>query len=258
MKSGTRTVAVAAVLAAAGSVAPHAAVAQSVGAVQQAPAPGTQAPAPPGAQVPGTTTPAPTAPGTAAPLPGSTGVLPAAPVASRTFTTPVGLLFHTVRPERVADFERVIGYLEAALQKSSDPTVQAQAKGWRAFRVTEPGPNSTVLYAFVIDPVAPGADYGLGRILADGYPETVQLQEIWKLYQGAVTSGGTLLSLTRVVPGAALPLTVPTVPAATTPAPAPRPLPPDADPARLPPPTAPSTTPAPVAPTAPPATTSVP
>jgi hypothetical protein len=36
----------------------------------------------------------------------------------------------------------------------------------------------------VIDPVVPGADYSLGPILAAAYPDRVQ--EIWKLYQGAI------------------------------------------------------------------------
>ena len=65
----------------------------------------------------------------------------------------------------------------------------AQAQGWKIFSALEPGPNATSLYVFVIDPAVPGADYGLGRILADAYPE--QIQEIWKLYTGSVTGGGT-------------------------------------------------------------------
>ena len=130
---------------------------------------------------------------------------PAAAPAStpaRTFTAPVGLLFNTVRPDRVADFEKVIGYLQAALQKSADAKDRAQAQGWKVFKATEPGPAGTVLYVFVIDPTVPGADYGLGRILAEAYTDTAQLQEIWKLYTGAVTSGGTLLNLNAVKPAA--------------------------------------------------------
>jgi len=157
------------------------------------------------------------------------GQTPAAPPAAttRTFTAPTGLLFNTVRPERVADFERVIGYLQTALEKSGDSKDRAQAQGWRIFKAAEPGPGNTVLYVFVLDPTVPGADYGLGRILAEAY-EPAQLQEIWRLYTGAVTSGGTLLNLTPVKPGAATP-TPATPPSNTAPD---RPLPPDADPNR--------------------------
>jgi hypothetical protein len=158
-------------------------------------------------------------PAAAAPAPAATG--------SRTFTAPVGLLFNTVRPDRVADFERVLGYVQAALEKSGDPKDRAQWQGWKVFKAAEPGPAGSVLYVFLIDPTVPSADYGLGRLLADAYPDTAQLQEIWKLYTGAVTGGGSLLNLSPVKPSL--------TPAPGTPPAAPpveRPLPPDADPNR--------------------------
>ena len=122
-----------------------------------------------------------------------------APV-GRTFAAPVGLLFNTVRAERVKDFEIFLAYLRAALDKATDPGVQAQARGWRMLRATEPGPNSTVLYVFVLDPTVAGADYSLGRIMADAYPDAVQLSEIWKLYTSSVVGGGSLLNLTPLKP----------------------------------------------------------
>lgn len=149
--------------------------------------------------------------------------------AARTFTAPVGLLFNTVRPERVADFEKVIGYVQEALAKSSDAKDRAQGQGWHVYKAAEPGPNNTVLYVFVLDPTVSGADYGLGRILAEAYTDTAQLQEIWKLYTGAVTSGGSLLNLSPVRPGT----TSGPSPKDDAPAqPTERPLPPDADPNR--------------------------
>jgi len=159
------------------------------------------------------------------------GQTPATPPAAtaRTFTAPTGLLFNTVRPERVADFERVIGYLQSALEKSADPKDRAQAQGWRIFKAAEPGPGNTVLYVFVLDPTVPGADYGLGRILAEAYDPT-QLQEIWRLYTGAVTGGGTLLNLNPVNPFLDAPPTTETPPSSTPPTD--RPVPPDADPNR--------------------------
>jgi hypothetical protein len=59
-----------------------------------------------------------------------------------------------------------------------------------------------VLYVFILDPTVKGADYGLGRILAEAFPDTARLQEIWKLYQDSVASGGSLLNLTPVDPKA--------------------------------------------------------
>jgi hypothetical protein len=122
--------------------------------------------------------------------------VPPAPAVARTFSAGTGLLFNAVRADRVVDFEMVVGYLQAALEKSPDPTVRAQARGWRVFKATEPGPNATVLYVFLLDPAVGGADYGLGRILSDAYPD--QIQDIWKLYSGALVGGGSLLNLVPV------------------------------------------------------------
>jgi hypothetical protein len=119
---------------------------------------------------------------------------------ARVFTTPMGIILNAVRPERVADFEKVVGYLEAAFASSTDATVRAQAQGWRVLKASEPGPNGSVLYVFLLDPAVSSADYGLGRILAEAYPEQAKLQEIWKLYTDSLASGGSLLSLTPVMP----------------------------------------------------------
>lgn len=144
-----------------------------------------------------------------------------APGPPRTFTAPAGLLFNTVRSERVADFEKAMAYVQEALAKSTDPRVQEQARGWHMFKASEPGPNNTVLYVFELNPTVVGADYGLGRILADAFPDQAQLQEIWRLYTGSVTSGGSLLNLTPLMPSLK-PLNGPRndsdTPATTTPA----------------------------------------
>ncbi len=150
--------------------------------------------------------------------------MPVVPL-TRTFTAKSGLLLNTVRPERVKDFETVMWYLQQALEKSTDPTVRAQAQGWKIFRAVEPGPNATVMYVFLLDPAVPDADYSLGRILADAYPE--QIQEIWKLYMGSVTGGGTLVNLNPVEPMPPMPVT-PLLPPDPTLAPGTRTPPPPA------------------------------
>ena len=168
----------------------------------------------------------PTAPSAAAPAGAPAAPASVTPPLTRSLTTKAGLLFNTVRPERVADFETVLWYLEQALRQSTDPTVRAQAQGWKVFRAVEPGPNASVLYVFVLDPAVPRADYGLGRILADAFPDKVQ--EIWRLYQGAVSSGGSLLNLAPLELKEPAPLTPPGAsgrPAAAPPARTPPPPP---------------------------------
>ena len=94
-----------------------------------------------------------------------------------------------------------MGYLRAALASSTNERVRAQAAGWRIFKATEGAPGGAVLYVYFLDPTVMGADYSLGRILADAYPDDAKLREIWKLYSGAVT-GGSILNLTPVKPAA--------------------------------------------------------
>jgi hypothetical protein len=134
-----------------------------------------------------------------APAPAAGKTEPAPPVSSvRTFTAPVGLLLNIVRPERVSDFEKLIGHLQSALAASSDATIREQAKGWKVYKASETGPNGSVLYVFLLDPVVKGADYALGRILAEAFPDAARLQEIWKLYTDSIAGGGSLLNLTPV------------------------------------------------------------
>ena len=163
------------------------------------------------------------------------------------------MLFSAVRAERALDFEAVIGYLQSALAMSTDPMVRAQAEGWKVYKATEPGPNGTLVYVFVLDPVVPGAEYGLGRILADAYPD--KITEIWKLYTTSLAGGGSLLNLNAVIDGK--PVAPPVAaPAGVTPAPATPPgaAPPGTvPPATTPPGTAPPATTLPG--TVPPATT---
>ncbi len=154
-------------------------------------------------------------------------------MAARTFTAPVGVIFNTVRADRVADFETLIGHLQTALARSTDPTVQAQAKGWRVLKAAEPGPSGAVLYVFMLDPTVPKAEYGIGQILAEAYPDPTQLREIWKLYTSSVTGGGSLLNLSPVdapAPVADAPAVAATTLQPESVAPAqPRMMPPDRD-----------------------------
>lgn len=184
---------------------------------------------------------APPAPGAAAPA------APAAPttaVVARTFTGPVGLVFNTVRPERVAEFERLLAEVQTALANSKNPTTQAQAKGWKFYKAAELGPGGSVMFVFVIDPVVKGEDYSLGKVLVEAFPDPVKLQEVWTLYTGSVTGGGSLLNLSPVsavvvppavkaAPGIATPPVPGTDPATDPPVP-PRTPPPDSDPTRNP------------------------
>ena len=169
---------------------------------------------------PATTAPAAPQPGLSGmpqqPTPGGAPIVPApvatnVPLGARMFLGSTGVIFNAVRPERVVDFELVIGYVQEALARSANAQVREQAKGWRMYKAVEPGPNGTILYVFWMDPAVMGADYALGPILSDAFPD--QVEQIWKLYQGALASGGSLLNLITVVPPPLPPPGAPIVPA---------------------------------------------
>ena len=73
-----------------------------------------------------------TAPAAAAPA-----AQPAAP-AARVFTGEVGMMFNVIKPDKTADFEKIIAKLKEALGKSEDPQHKAMAKGWRVLKNPEP------------------------------------------------------------------------------------------------------------------------
>jgi hypothetical protein len=114
------------------------------------------------------------------------------------FNAPAGVIFHQVISTKVPDFEQFLSHVRDALAKTTDKTLLSQAKGWKFFRVSEPGPNNDVLYAFVLDPVVPCVDYALGPILAAAIPDEAKLMEVWNLYKTSVRGGGTLLNLVPV------------------------------------------------------------
>jgi hypothetical protein len=200
---------------------------------------GAQQTQPPAGQQPPTQPPAPPATSSAAaskcPAP-----VPPATLPDRIFSGTMGMLLHPVFSTKVADFEMFLGYLRDALAKSTDPVVRQQAKGWKIYVDTTPGPNNDVIYVFLLDPAVPCVDYSLGPIIAASIADRGERDRVWHLYTNSVRTGGTLMDL--VPPGQApvkqaAPATAPSAtqkpPAAQTPAPPPA-VPLDANPNRPP------------------------
>jgi hypothetical protein len=151
----------------------------------------------------------------APPAPAPPQNIVAPPLPGRVFAAEEGLIFNAIRPDRVADFDVVIGKLRQALASSKDPIRNQQGRSWRIFKATEPGPNGSVLYVFLMDPVVKGADYGVAKILAEAYP--MEITELYRMYSGAfATAGQTLLNL-QPVTGQEGPSTASSPPASTSP-----------------------------------------
>jgi len=119
--------------------------------------------------------------------------LPAAAQNERSFSSDAGIIFNTIKPEKTADFEMVMGKLKEALQLSQDPVRQEMAEGWKVFKSVEPGPSGNVLYVWIMDPAVSGGDYTVSKILAEAFPEEVQ--DLYQRYSDAYASGQNLVNL---------------------------------------------------------------
>ena len=114
------------------------------------------------------------------------------------FSTDGGVILNFVKADKAADFEMVMGKLKEAFAKSEKPERKAQAAGWKYFKATEPGPNGAVIYVFIMDPVATGAEYSVGNILAEVFG--AEGQALYKTYSESYANPaiGALLHLTKV------------------------------------------------------------
>ena len=145
--------------------------------------------------LPGATPATPSAPPAPAPPPGQSVVSP--PPLGRVFAAEQGMIINAIRPDKVMDFETVIAKLREALTNSKDPVRNQQGWGWKVYKASEPGPNGSVLYVFVMDPVVKGADYGVAKILAEAYP--TEIMELYRMYTTAFAPAGqTLINLQPV------------------------------------------------------------
>jgi hypothetical protein len=114
------------------------------------------------------------------------------------FNSDGGVILNFVKADKTADFEMVMGKVKEALAKSEKPERKAQAAGWSYFKASEPGPGGAVIYVFVMNPVAKGAEYSVGAILVEGFG--AEGQTLYKTYSDSYANPaiGALLHLTKV------------------------------------------------------------
>jgi hypothetical protein len=124
---------------------------------------------------------------------------PAAPAANPfVFPGDAGLILNYVKADKTADFEMVLGKVKEALAKSEKPERKQQAEGWKVFKAAQPGPGGAVIYAFIMDPSAKGAEYSVGNILVEAF--AAEGQTLYKTYSDsyATPAIGAILHLTKV------------------------------------------------------------
>lgn len=123
--------------------------------------------------------------------------LQAAAPATRVFNMGAGLIQNTIKPDKTADFEMVMGKVKEALLKSEDPIRKQQAAGWRIYKASEPGPNGSVLYIFLIDPSVKDADYTIAKILSEGFP--TEVAALYKTFSESYAGGQLPINLSPVL-----------------------------------------------------------
>ena len=91
-----------------------------------------------------------------------------------TFSADAAISLNFIKADKTADFEKIVGKLKEALQKSAKPERAQQAASWKIYKAAEPGPNGSAIYVFLVDPVVTGSDYTVSTILTEGFPQDVQ------------------------------------------------------------------------------------
>jgi hypothetical protein len=100
-----------------------------------------------------------------------------------TFEGDIALWTVAIKPDKTADFEKIMAKLNEGLAKSAMPERRQQAAGWKVMRIANPLPDGNIAYVHIINPVVPGADYTIMQTLYDEFPE--ERQALYELYRGA-------------------------------------------------------------------------
>src|SRR3954453_223260 len=117
---------------------------------------------------------------------------PARQTPKLTFSGDVALWTVAIKPDKTADFERIMARVSEALSKSADPTRQKQAAGGKVMKIDKPLPDGNIAYVHVISPVVPDADYTVMQILYDAFPE--ERQALYDSYRDAFAANLSLAS----------------------------------------------------------------
>lgn len=115
---------------------------------------------------------------------------PAAPVL--TLDGPTALITVLIKPDKTADFEAVLDKLRESLLKSDKPVRRKQAEGWFVYKGAQAVQGNAV-YIMRIEPVVPGEEYDISRLIAEVFP--TEVQDIFAKYRDAF-AGRAIAALT--------------------------------------------------------------
>ena len=100
-----------------------------------------------------------------------------------TFDGDTALWTMAIKPDKTADFERIMAKMRAALLKSENPARRQQAAGWKVMRMTQPLSDGTIAYVHIVHPVVKDADYTIMQALYEAFPD--ESKTLYEQYRGA-------------------------------------------------------------------------
>jgi hypothetical protein len=107
----------------------------------------------------------------------------AAPHQKLTFDGDTALWTMAIKPDKTADFEKVMSKMREALMKSADPARRQQAASWKVMRMSQTLADGNIAYVHIIQPVVKDADYTIMQTLYEAFPD--ERQTLYELYRGA-------------------------------------------------------------------------
>jgi hypothetical protein len=138
-----------------------------------------------------------------------------------TFEGEAALWTVAIRPDKTADFEKVLGKLHQVLTTTDKPELRKQGEGWTVLRLSTPLPDGNIAYVHDVRPVISGADYSVMRILYDAFPD--ESRQLYELYRGAFVRNVALATGSVVMNAESSPAgdsaTTPPAPSSAAPAP---------------------------------------
>ena len=102
-----------------------------------------------------------------------------------TFEGDTALWTVAIKPDKTADFEKLMGKVKEALMKSDKPERKQQAAGWKVVRSAKAMPYGNIPYVHVISPVVKDADYTIMAILYEAFPDPTEQRALYDQYRGA-------------------------------------------------------------------------
>jgi hypothetical protein len=108
----------------------------------------------------------------------------------------------SIRPDKTADYEAVLGKVKEALTKSTAPEAKQQLAGWKVIKAAKPMPDGNIVYTHVITPVA-GADYNILQVLYATFTDPAEQKTLYDQYRGAfvgnlgISSGAVAVDMSK-------------------------------------------------------------